>query len=88
MGFGNVHINFETPAGYLLGFRDYLNFLAGAAIGTQVGPVAYVGNYGGVREPDVDDDGHDSLSSGSQMTSTKMAFLASIVIIVGPDGES
>jgi hypothetical protein len=26
LGFGNVHINFETPAGYLLGFRDYVNF--------------------------------------------------------------
>ncbi|MEX2091662.1 MAG: BBP7 family outer membrane beta-barrel protein [Pirellulales bacterium] len=57
LGFGNVHINFDTPAGYLMGFRDYLNFLAGAAIGTQVGPVAYVGNYGGTQEPDTDDDG-------------------------------
>ena len=56
LGFGNVHINFETPAGYLLGFRDYLNFLADAAIGTQVGPVAYVGNYGGLHEDDIDDD--------------------------------
>ena len=28
-GFGSVHVNFETPPGYLLGFRDYLNFLAG-----------------------------------------------------------
>ena len=50
LGFGNVHVNFDTPAGYLLGFRDYLNYLAGAAIGTQVGPVAYVGNYGGLTE--------------------------------------
>ena len=58
-----MHVNFETPAGYLQGFRDYLNFLAGAAIGTQVGPVAYVGNYGGVsRNPTLDDD-DDSPSS-------------------------
>ncbi len=56
LGFGNVHVNFDTPAGYLLGFRDYLNFLAGAAIGTQVGPVAFVGNFGGLTEPDIDDD--------------------------------
>ena len=56
LGFGNVHINFETPFGYLQGFRDYLNHLAGAAIGTQVGPVAYVGNYGGLQEAAIDDD--------------------------------
>ncbi len=24
-GFGSIHINFVTPAGYLLGFRDYFN---------------------------------------------------------------
>ncbi len=56
LGFGNVHVNFETPTGYLQGFRDYLNVFAGAAIGTQVGPVAYVGNYGGLQEDDIDDD--------------------------------
>ena len=56
LGFGNVHVNFETPEGYLQGFRDYLNFIAGAAIGTQVGPVVYVGNYGGLTEPDIGDD--------------------------------
>jgi hypothetical protein len=50
LGFGNVHINFATPPGYLLGFRDYLDFVAGAAIGTQVGPLAYVGNYGNINE--------------------------------------
>lgn len=55
-GFGSVHVNFQTPPGYLLGFRDYLNFLAGAITGTQVGPIVYVGNYGEVQEPDIDDD--------------------------------
>jgi hypothetical protein len=55
-GFGAVPILFETPPGYTLGFRDYLNFLAGAAIGTQVGPIAYVGNYGASTEAGVDDD--------------------------------
>jgi len=55
-GFGSVHVNFSTPDGYLLGFRDYLNFLAGAITGTQVGPIVYVGNYGEVQEPDLDDD--------------------------------
>jgi hypothetical protein len=49
-GFGSVHVNFATPPGYLLGFRDYLNFLAGALIGTQGGPALYVGNYGRVQE--------------------------------------
>jgi len=51
LGFGNVHINFDTPAGYLQGFRDYLNYLSGSTIGTQVGPIAYVGNYGGTVNP-------------------------------------
>jgi hypothetical protein len=51
-GWGSVPIIFETPPGYLLGFRDYLNFLAGALLGTQGGPMLYVGNYGGVQEPE------------------------------------
>ena len=45
-GFGSVPVLFETPPGYLIGFRDYLNILADAAIGTQGGPMLYVGNYG------------------------------------------
>ncbi len=55
-GFGSVPVLFETPPGYLLGFRDYLNFLAGALLGTQVGPLAYVGNYGASPEAVFDDD--------------------------------
>jgi hypothetical protein len=55
-GFGSVPIIFETPPGYLVGFRDYLNFLGEAALGTQGGPLLYVGNYSLVEEPDVDDD--------------------------------
>jgi Putative beta barrel porin-7 (BBP7) len=50
-GFGSVHVNFQTPPGYLFGFRDYTNFLAGAALGTQGGPTLYVGNYGRTAEP-------------------------------------
>jgi hypothetical protein len=49
-GFGSVPILFETPPGFLTGFRDYVNNLADAAIGTQVGPIAYVGNYGASTE--------------------------------------
>ena len=48
-----MHINFETPSGYLSGFRDYLNYLSGASIGTQTGSVAYVGNYGGTVDAGV-----------------------------------
>lgn len=51
-GFGSVPVLFETPPGYLFGFRDYLNLLAGAAIGTQAGPMLYVGNYGASTEDD------------------------------------
>ncbi len=55
-GFGSVPIIFETPPGYLLGFRDYLNFFADATLGTQGGPLLYVGNYGLTSEGGVDDD--------------------------------
>lgn len=56
-GWGSVPVLFETPPGYLLGFRDYLNFLGNATTGTQGGPMLYVGNYGLVGEPGIDDDG-------------------------------
>ena len=52
-GFGSVPVIFDTPVGYLQGFRDYLNnFFADAALGTQRGPIAYVGNYGMSEDPD------------------------------------
>ncbi|MEX0641585.1 MAG: BBP7 family outer membrane beta-barrel protein, partial [Pirellulales bacterium] len=51
-GFGSVPILFETPPGYLFGFRDYLNFLLDASGGTQAGPMMYVGNYGSSAEDD------------------------------------
>ena len=56
-GFGNVHVNFSTPPGFLYGFRDYLNFLGEGTTGTQGGPILYVGNYGRVDEDDDIDDG-------------------------------
>jgi hypothetical protein len=45
-GFGSVPVLFETPPGYLLGFRDYLENIADAAVGTVGGPMLYIGNYG------------------------------------------
>lgn len=36
-GFGSVHVNFETPAGYLLGFRDYATNGANGELGPTVG---------------------------------------------------
>jgi putative beta barrel porin BBP7 len=45
-GFGSVPVLFETAPGYLQGFRDYLQNLAGAQQGTVGGPMLYVGNYG------------------------------------------
>jgi hypothetical protein len=54
-GWGSVPVLFETPPGYLLGFRDYLNAVAWAQIGTQGGPMLYVGNYGGIIDDDDDD---------------------------------
>ncbi len=54
-GFGSVPVLFETPPGFLLGFRDYLNFLGNATTGTQGGPLLYVGNYGLTTEPGTGD---------------------------------
>jgi hypothetical protein len=51
-GFGSVPVLFETPPGYLTGFRDYTNALADASIGTQGGPMLYIGNYGMSLEDD------------------------------------
>jgi hypothetical protein len=45
-GFGSVPILFETPPGYLQGFRDYLQNLFPASGGTVGGPLLYVGSYG------------------------------------------
>jgi hypothetical protein len=87
LGFGNVHVNFETPAGYLLGFRDYLNYLEDAFIGTQVGPIAYVGNYGGLQEPEGDDE--DITLPFFRITDdiNQNGVPGSIVVItIGPDG--
>lgn len=51
-GWGSVPVLFETPPGYLVGFRDYLNVFLDASGGTQVGPMMYVGNYGASSEGD------------------------------------
>jgi hypothetical protein len=42
---------FSTPSVQLSGFRDSLNYLASATVGTQSGPVIYVGNYGNINAP-------------------------------------
>jgi hypothetical protein len=82
-GWGSVPVLFDTPPGYLVGFRDYLNNLADSEIGTQVGPMAYVGNYGASVEVGAlpfiffrlaDDLNGNGLTGGD------------IVLITGPDG--
>jgi hypothetical protein len=55
-GFGSVSVLFNAPDGYFLGFRDYLNFVAEAIVGTQTGPYLYVGNYGVIDEQENFDD--------------------------------
>lgn len=85
LGFGSVHINFETPAGYLQGFRDYLTLFAGAATGTQVGPVVYVGNYGGTDDTDPDDGTIEFYRLADDIDEDGI-FGAAIVVVIGPDG--
>jgi len=58
-GFGSVAVLFNVPFGYLMGFRDYLNNLAGAQQGTVGGIYLRVDNYGNpvfVEGNEVDDD--------------------------------
>jgi hypothetical protein len=52
-GFGSVPVLFETPPGYLQGFRDYTNNGLESTGGTQAGPFLYIGNYGISLETDV-----------------------------------
>jgi hypothetical protein len=86
LGFRNTHINFETPPGYVQGFRDYLNYLAGAQIGTQVGPISYVGNYGGVSESASDDDGFTFYRLTDDIDENGIPG-AVIILVPGPNGE-
>jgi hypothetical protein len=85
MGFGSVHVNFETPSGYLQGFRDYLNYLAGAVIGTQVGPIVYVGNYGGLEEA-IDDEDTITVQRIADDINENGIPGSVIVLVPGPDG--
>ena len=82
-GFGSVPVLFETPPGYLLGWRDYMNNFSDAALGTQGGPYRYVGHYGASTDPDdlpipflhlADDLDGDGI------------FGAFPIIVIGPDG--
>lgn len=84
-GFGGVHVNFETPAGYLMGFRDYLNYIAGAAIGTQGGPILYVGNYGNVPEANIGDGTFAYVRLTDDINENGIPG-AVVVSVVGPDG--
>lgn len=58
-GWGSVPVLFEAPPGFFDGFRDYLNYLADAVVGTQAGPMLYVGNYGMVEETELYPDDAD-----------------------------
>jgi hypothetical protein len=83
-GFGSVPILFETPVGYLFGFRDYLNFLSDAFIGTQGGPLLYIGNYGGQNEVDIDDT-IPFFRIADDLDEDGIAG-AELVLVIGPDG--
>jgi hypothetical protein len=83
-GFGSIPVIFETPPGYLLGFRDYMNnFFGEAALGTQAGIVAYVGNYGRSQDPAAPPIPFlhlaDDINGNGIMASEP-------IVIIGPDG--
>lgn len=82
-GFGSVPILFETPPGYLLGFRDYMNNFGDAALGTQRGIVAYVGNYGDSVDPNTLPIPFFHLADDINGNGILGAFP---IIVVGPDG--
>jgi hypothetical protein len=49
-------VNFQTPPGYLKGFRDYLELFGDAEVGTVGGPLLYIGNYSMPAAQDTDPD--------------------------------
>lgn len=65
LGFGSVAVNFNLPTpDFLAGYRDYYDNTAGAASGTTVGPIMYVGNYG-TNETDIDVIGFQDFGGGT-----------------------
>ena len=82
-GFGSVPVLFETPAGYLQGFRDYLQNLGGAQAGTVGGPLLYVGNYG---NPVFTEDATDTGTLFRRADDLDGDGLWGSVLIVNPDG--
>jgi hypothetical protein len=87
-GFGSVPVLFETPPGYLDGFRDYVNFLADAFVGTQGGPFLYIGNYGAVTPEVIDDDVAIVIPFfrlADDIDGDGIAA-ADVFVVVGPDG--
>jgi hypothetical protein len=87
-GFGSVPVLFETPPGYLDGFRDYVNFLADAFTGTQGGPFLYIGNYSAVTPEVVDDDVAVVIPFfrlADDIDGDGIAA-ADVFVVVGPDG--
>jgi hypothetical protein len=86
-GFGSVPVLFKTPPGYLFGFRDYLENVGDAAVGTQGGPLLYVGNYGMVGPADFDyDDGEVDFFRLADDIDQDGIFGSLPIIVLVPDG--
>lgn len=84
-GFGSVPVLFQAEEGYLVGFRDYVNFLENATSGTQGGPFLYVGNYGLDNEPGTDDDTITVFRIADDINENGIPG-STVVIVLGPDG--
>jgi hypothetical protein len=82
-GFGSVPINFEAPPGFFQGFRDYMNNFSDALLGTQRGPIAYVGTYGEVQDPEDLPIPFLHLADDINGNGILGAFP---IIVIGPDG--
>ena len=83
-GYGSVPVMFETAPGFMQGFRDYMNNFSSAALGTQRGPYAYVGNYGDSEDPEDLPIPYFHLSDDLNGNGVMGAIP---VILVGPDGS-
>lgn len=62
LGFGSVAVNFQAPDRYFEGFRDYVQ--NSFPIGTERGPIFYVGNVGSTQDEGLSDDLEDDVETG------------------------
>lgn len=85
LGFGSVAVNFAAQDGFFLGLRDYLIEDA-PFLGTQHGPLLYVGNVGGIIDDTIGDNETEYTTSPDDVDGD--GFVTGVIFIdTNGDGE-